>query len=73
MTQSTSTVPKFEVDESRRENLHNATDVIRYERPDHLKGWSFRPTIRVTPGTDLSELMDQDYDDCVDDGGSSPL
>lgn len=48
--------PKFEVDESRLEKLHNDAGVVRRERPIHLKESSFSG-IPVMPGTDLLELL----------------
>lgn len=60
-----SSVPKYEVDESRLENLHNDPNVVRHERPDHTKKASRISGIRVMPGTDIFELMgrDPEFDD----------
>lgn len=62
--------PKFEVDESRLKALQSDPRVVRYERPAHINDWSFSPTLWVEPGTDLSDLMNQDFDDCDEEDSS---
>lgn len=71
MVRSTSKrAPKYVVDESRLEDLHNDPNVARHERSEHVKEWSFHSKIRVKPGTDIFELMGRDPE--IDDNDDNP-
>lgn len=63
--------PKFEVDESRLEQVHNDPRVVRYERSEHVAEWSSASGIRVMPDIDIFELMGRDPEDDADDDNES--
>lgn len=41
------------------EQLRKDPDVIHHQRDEPIQSWTFKPWIRVKPGTDLSKILER--------------